>query len=98
MGQKPISFVSIELQIINLGFSPSHPVFCCSIYLDYLCFVTKSGLRHPVYLLAEHACGKETKDAVSRKLALSCLSGHYVFTKQFLPLKTNPLLNQLRLI
>lgn len=92
-------FVSTALQIINLGLSPSHPNrFCCFISLDYLCFVTKSGLRHPVYLLAEQACGKETMDAVSRKLALSCLSGHYIFTKQFLPLKINPLLDKLRLI
>lgn len=32
-----------------------------SFYLDYLCFVTELGLRHPTYLLAQHACGKETQ-------------------------------------
>lgn len=98
MGQKPLTFVSTALQIY-LGLSPSHPNgFCCFISLSYLCFVTELGLAHAVYLLAEHACGKETTDAVSRKLVLSCLTGHNVFTKQFLPFKTNPLLDKLRLI
>lgn len=62
-GQKHFFFRLYNSMDYSLGALPLaiQTRFHCSFCLDYLCFVTELGLRHPTHLWAQQACGKETQ-------------------------------------